>query len=202
MNTTLLSAGAAAIILAVVGGGASVLGATVPVIPTLKRQVALGLVGVAFIGLAVLLRDTTGNDGTNNDVHAYQQRVVAACHDLVQVGRELPPFSEGGTIDRDRYLAWLRGQVATSEGILSALWERPVPDELSDERTNARDDARDFSKRAQSSLRQLEQALPTRFPLFPDPPAVIQQVNTEIAASRARLNGSLSELAGEPCSPQ
>jgi hypothetical protein len=176
-----------------------VLGATVPVIPTLKRQVALGVVGVAFIVVAVLLRDNTGNGGTSDDVHAYQQRVVAACHDLAQVGGGLPPINNDGTTDRDRYLEWLRGQVATSEGILSALWERSAPDELNDERTNARNDARDFSRQAQSGLRQLEQALPTRFSLFENPPPVIQQINVELATSRERLKGSMSELAGEPC---
>lgn len=186
-------------ILAVVGGGASVFGASVPVIPTLRRQVALGLVGVAFLVAAVVLRTDNGGGGTSKDVQAYRQRVVAACRDLAQSGGGLPPFNDDGTVDRDRYLQWLREQVAASEGILKALWERPVPHEVKDERANARDDARDLAKKVQVGLNQLQQALPQRFPLIPNPPAVIQRVNTELATSSARLNGSLSELAGQPC---
>ena len=199
MNTTLVTAGVAALIIAVVGGGASVFGATVPVIPTLRRQVALGLVGVAFLVAAVLLRTDNGGGGTSKDVRAYRQRVVAACSDIAQGGGGLPPLNNDGTVDRDRFLQWLRGQLATSEGILNALWERPVPDQLKDERATAHDDARDYVKKARAGLNQLEQALPKRFSLVLNPPAVISQVNAELAAPSARLNGSMSELAGQTC---
>jgi hypothetical protein len=48
MNNVLVSAGAASIILAVVGGGAKAFGVEVPVLNSIYRQVALALVGVAF----------------------------------------------------------------------------------------------------------------------------------------------------------
>jgi hypothetical protein len=158
--------------------------------------VALGLVGVAFLVAAVLLRT---DNGDGKDVSAYRQRVVAACDDLAQAEGGLPPFNDDGTVDRDAYLEWLREVIATEDGILNALWERPVPNELKDERLNARDDARDFAKKAQVGLTQLGQALPPRFPLIPNPPPVIARVNSELATSRARLNGSMSELAGQTC---
>jgi hypothetical protein len=199
MNTTLVTAGVAALIIAVVGGGASVFGATVPVIPTLRRQVALGLVGVAFIVAAVLLRTDYGG-GTNKDVQAYRQRVLAACRDIAQPAG-LPPINDDGTVDRDPYLEWVRTRLATSEGILNALWQRPVPDQLKDEHATARDDARALVKKAKAGLNQLERALPTRFAVVPDPPAV-QQFNAGLAAPNDRLNGSMSELAGHPCTGQ
>jgi hypothetical protein len=199
VGTTLVTAGAAALIIAVVGGGASVFGATVPVIPTLRRQAALGLVGLGLLVAGFLVPSDNGGGGASKEVRAYQQRVVAACRDLVQSGGGLPPFNNDGTVDRDRYLEWLREQIATSEGILNALWERPVPDELKDERANARTDSRDLAKKAQVGLNQLKRALPGRFSLIPNPPAVISQANNELATSRASLNGSMSELAGQTC---
>jgi len=199
VNTTLVTAGVAALIIAVVGGGASVFGATVPVIPTLRRQVALGLVGVAFLVAAVLLRTDHDGGRTSKAVKAYQQLVVAACSDIAQSGGGLRPFNSDGTVDRAPYLGWLRGNVATGKEILNALWERPVPDELKDARATAHDDARDYFEKVRTGLNQLEQSLPASFPLIPNPPAVLSQVNAELAAPSARLNGSMSELAGHTC---
>jgi hypothetical protein len=204
MNTTLLTAGVAAIIIAVVGGGASVFGATVPVIPTLRRQVALGLVGVAFLAGAIVFAPDNGGGGgggTGKDVKAYRQLVVAACSDLGQ-GGGLPPVNDDGTTDRDRYIEWVRSNLATSEGILNTLWQRPVPDELKDEQANTRDDADNLVKAARAGVNQLEQALPTQFSLFQNPPPVIQQVGAKLSASSSQLNGSMSELAGQTCRTQ
>jgi len=205
MNTTLLTAGVAAIIIAVVGGGASVFGATVPVIPTLGRQVALGLVGVAFLAGAIVFAPDNGggggSGGTSKDVKAYRQLVVAACSDLAQ-GSGLPPINNDGTTDRDPYIQWVRSNLTTSEGILNTLWNRPVPDELKDEQANARDDADNLVKAARAGVNQLEQALPTQFSLFQNPPPVIQQVGAKLSASSSQLNGSMSELAGQTCRTQ
>jgi hypothetical protein len=202
MNTTLLTAGVAAIILAVVGGGASVFGATVPVIPTLRRQLALGLVGVAFLAAAVVLGTDNGGGGggTSKDVKAYQQLVVAACSDLGQ-DRGLPPIDNYGNTDRGGYIQWVRSNIATSEGILNTLWERPVPDELKDEQANARDDANNLVKAARAGVNQLEQALPAQFSVANPPPA-IQQFGAELTTASTRLNGSMSELAGQTCQTQ
>jgi hypothetical protein len=200
MSNTLLTAAAAAIILAVVGGGAKAFGVEVPVLTSRKRQAGLALVGVAFFAAAVLLRND--NDGAaGKAVQAYRQDVLAACRGLEQVGG-LPPLNHDLTVDRDPFLAWTRSQLATSVGILNAVWERPVPEDLKGERDDARDDARDLANRTRAGLDRLEQVLPTRFPYLQGRPAALQQFTTELATPSARFEASMSELAGEPCRPR
>src|SRR5262249_52992378 len=91
--------------------------------------------------------------------------------------------------------------IATSEGILNTLWNRPVPDELKDEQAKARDDANNLVKATRAGVDRFEQALPTQFSLFSLPP-VFQQVNAELSAPSSQLNGSMSELAGQTCRTQ
>jgi hypothetical protein len=81
VNEVLLTAGAAAVIIAVVGGGAKALGVEVPVLKSGRRQVALGLVGVVFLGAAVVLGDD-GNDGPDASVEGYREEVLATCRAL------------------------------------------------------------------------------------------------------------------------
>jgi hypothetical protein len=63
LNSVLLSAGVASIILAVVGGGAQAFGVTVPVLTSPKRQAALGLVGITFLVLAFAVGKEDGGAG-------------------------------------------------------------------------------------------------------------------------------------------
>jgi hypothetical protein len=200
MSNILLTAAAAAIILAVVGGGAKAFGVEVPVIASRRRQAGLALVGVAFFAAAVLLRDDSGDGGTSKQVQAYRQHVLAACRGLEQVGGT-PPLNSDLTVDRDRFLEWARAQLATSEGILSALWERPVPNDLKDERKQARRDAGDLSRRTKAGFSRLEETVPDRFSLFPNPPPALQRFSAELAAPSTRFEASMSELAGEACRP-
>lgn len=66
MNSVLLTAGVAAIILAVVGGGAQAFGVTVPVLNGIVRQAALGLAGAAFIAIAVATGHGNSGDGAKH----------------------------------------------------------------------------------------------------------------------------------------
>lgn len=202
MSNTLLTAAAASIILAVVGGGAKAFGVEVPVLASRKRQVALALVGVAFFAAAVVLReDNDGGGNTSGEVQAYRQHVLAACRGLEQV-RGLPPLNDDLTVDRDTFLEWTRGQLATSKGILSALWERRVPGDLKEERDDARGDARDLVSRTEAGLDRLEEVLPTRFGYIQGQPPELQRFSAELASPAARFEASMSELAGEPCRPR
>jgi hypothetical protein len=200
MGDILLTAAAAAIIVAVVGGGAKAFGVEVPVIASRRRQAGLALVGVAFFAAAVLLRDDNGDGGTSKQAKAYRQHLLAACRGLEEVSGT-PPLNSDLTVDRDRFLEWARGQLATSEGILSALWERPVPHDLNDERKQARRDAGDLSKRTKAELSRLEETLPARFSLLPNPPAALQRFSAALAAPATRFDASMSELAGDACRP-
>jgi hypothetical protein len=77
VNEVLLTAGVAAIIIAVVGGGAKALGIEVRALESGGRQLALGLVGVLFLGLAVALRDdgSGGEDGNRQGEPQRPQQV-------------------------------------------------------------------------------------------------------------------------------
>jgi hypothetical protein len=66
LNSVLLSAGVAAIILAVVGGGAQAFGVSVPVLTSPVRQAALGLVGVAFLIVAFAVGEQDGGAGSDD----------------------------------------------------------------------------------------------------------------------------------------
>lgn len=106
MNEVLLTAGVAAVIIAVVGGGAKALGFEVPVLESGRRQLALGLVGFVFLGAAVALRDD-GSDGPDASVQGYRQEVLATCRALP---RGQPTPTEGVTFEKDAYLDDLRTQ--------------------------------------------------------------------------------------------
>jgi hypothetical protein len=201
MSDVLLTAGAASIILAVVGGGAKALGVEVPVLTSRKRQAGLALVGIGFLAMAVLLREGNDAGGPSDDVTAYRQHVLAACRGLREVGGQSPPLNPDGTIDRDAFMAWAMSQLETSTGILDGLWERSAPDALKDERAEAKGTAADLAGRTETSLDKLEEALPTRFSLFPSPPPALAQFNAELATPSQRFEASMSELAGQPCRP-
>jgi hypothetical protein len=66
MNQVLLSAGVAAIIIAIAGGGAQAFGVKVPVLDSLFRQGLLGIAGIAFLVLAVEVGGGGGGGGGNN----------------------------------------------------------------------------------------------------------------------------------------
>jgi hypothetical protein len=75
VNSVLLTAGVAAIILAVVGGGAQAFGIKVPVLDSLYRQAALGLAGAAFIAIAVA---TGQRDGGGSEIHRHGRQIQAS----------------------------------------------------------------------------------------------------------------------------
>ena len=198
MNNVLVSAGAASIILAVVGGGAKAFGVEVPVLNSISRQVALALVGVAFLGTAFVVGDggDGGDGGVGKDVQDYRPEVLAACRSLQAGG--LPPGNSDGTFDRDSFLSWARSRLDSSESVLTALWERPVPDDLKDDAAEARRAADDWLRRARAAFAGRGGELPARFDLQ-RLLAVSDELGTELRPPAARLEASLSRLAGQEC---
>jgi hypothetical protein len=60
MSTTLLSAGLACLIAAVIGGGLKAFGVQIPVLQSLKRQVILGLLGIVLILVSFWVLPSSG----------------------------------------------------------------------------------------------------------------------------------------------
>ena len=92
MNTVLLSAGAACVIAAVVGGGLKAFNVEVPVVSSLLRQSLLFVVGAAFLVSAWVLRDSTDPPNRPDEATiAYHQLVAGACERIVSIRTaELP----------------------------------------------------------------------------------------------------------------
>jgi hypothetical protein len=197
VNEVLLTAGVAAIIAAVVGGGASAFGITVPVIQSLRRQVALGLVGVAFI-VASAVVGNGGGGGSDAGVKAYRQEVLAACRAVKSPGSPVP--SSNGTYDRDPFIAFFRSNVESSRSVLDGLWARPVPDELKGDRDGARESADRYLAQVTAAIDRLEAELPPTFDLqrgF----AALQELATRLRAPSAAVEEAMSRLADAPCTP-
>jgi hypothetical protein len=196
VNEVLLTAGVASIILAVVGGGARAFGVEVPVIDSLARQVALGLVGVVFLVAAVVVGN--GDDGGNNDqVDAYRQEVLATCRSL-GTDRGLPPIGQDGRFEHDAYISWLSRQFDASEDVLNDLWARPVPGELRDDASEARANANDLFVQSRAAVGRLSDLLPSRFDIL-GLNAASGEVRGLLDPPTARLERSMSRLAGAPC---
>jgi hypothetical protein len=207
MNEVLLSAGVAAVILAIVGGGATAFGVEVPVIPSLRRQMVLGLAGVAFVAVAVGLREPenggvvpsgrTATPVSTADVGDYRQEVLAACRALPR-GEASP--TDGTTYRRDSYISHFARQRRSFRSILKDLFDLPAPTSLANSKLAAQRAWTDIDRRWGVEIDRLETELPAQWDLF-SPPAVFQVTNDELGPPAARLERAMSRLAGAPCTP-
>ena len=202
MNDILLSAGAACVILAVVGGGATAFGVEIPVLNSVPRQVALGVVGIGFLAAAFVVgHGPPGPNPGNPAVAAYQQEVLAAC----RVAQNSPSgnaliaaANNDGTYDRDRFVAGLRDQITASSSVWQELWRHPVPDELRAKASAAQQAANDAIAQARAAVDKIPSQLPARF-TFQDFAAFAGQLTAALQAPASRLEGAMAELAGQPC---
>jgi hypothetical protein len=203
VNEVLLTAGVAAIIIAVVGGGAKALGFEVPVIESGRRQLALGLVGVVFLGAAIALREDgsngrdDGSDGPDASVQGYRQEVLAACRALP---RDPPTPTEGITFEKDAYLDHLRTQRSSWEDSLAELWDQDVPDSLQEDERAAEAATARLVESWGTALDRLEQQLPARFE-FAAAARYAQSTGAEVAAPASSWERAMSRLAGAACTP-
>lgn len=196
MNQVLLTAGVAAIIIAVVGGSAEALGVKVGPLESLRRQVALGLVGVVFLGAAVAFRDD-GSDGPDPSVQGYRQEVLATCRALP---RQEPTPNQGLTFEKDVYLDHFRTQRSSWESSLAELWEQDVPDSLGEDKRAAEAATARLVESWGVALERLDWELPNSFDLT----AAVQyaqSAQTVTAAPASSWEGAMSRLAGAACTP-
>ena len=202
MNNVLLSAGAACIIAAIVGGGAKAFGVEIPVLSSVRRQLALGIVGIGFLAAAYFVG--TGSAGPkpgNPAVAAYQQEVLAACR-AAQSGASgnalIAAANTDGTFDRDRFMTGLRDQITASSSVWQDLWRHPVPNELRAEASAARQAANDAIAQSRAAVDKIPTQLPARF-TFVEFAAFAGRLDAALRAPASRLEGAMAELAGQPC---
>jgi hypothetical protein len=202
MNSVLLSAGAACIILAVVGGGAKAFGVEVPVLSSPARQLALAVVGILFLAAAYVLRETApGSKPQDPAVAAYRQEVLAACRSAqgAASGNALFAASNNdGTFDRTRFIAALRDQLAASRDVWEQLWQRPVPRQLKEEAAAAHQAADDAIAKTEAAIDKIPGQLSRQFTLAQFA-AFANRLDAELRAPTSRFQGAMARLAGQPC---
>jgi hypothetical protein len=202
MNDILLSAGAACIIVAIVGGGAKAFGVEIPVLSSVRRQAALGIVGIGFLAAAYFVGNgSAGPKPGNPAVAAYQQEVLAACR-ASQSGTSgnalIAAANTDGTFDRDRFITGLRDQITASSSVWQDLWQHPVPNELRAEASAAQQAANDAIAQSRAAVDKIPTQLPARF-TFEEFAAFAGRLDAALRAPASRLEGAMAELAGQPC---
>ena len=195
-----MSAGAASIIVAIVGGGAKAFGVEVPIIASRGRQAALALVGVAFLATAVVLRDdgdaTRGAadaSGPSEAVADYRQDVLTACNSLT-VSSLPQKFSYESSEIR---AAWQR-DIKTYRRVFRELWAQPVPDAL-DERART---ARRTSNRTLARMDDVFTRLGGELPPTVDIETLLEfqgRAAAELTQPFVGLEAAMSRLAGRDC---
>jgi hypothetical protein len=195
VNEVLLTAGVAAIIIAVVGGGAKAFGVDIPVLQSGRRQVALGLVGVVFLGAAVLLRDDESGDGSDATVEGYRQEVLATCRALP---RDQPFPTDGAQFEKGPFLEHLGAQRTSWESALDELWQQKPPDSLQEDQQTAEAATGRLLASWADALDRLEQRLPETFDILA---AARYAREVGSVAPATRWEGAMSRLAGAPCTP-
>src|SRR5262249_49412162 len=111
VNSILLSAGAACIVLGIVGGGAKAFGVEVPILTNTARQAGLAIIGLLFLLTAYILRDDRPADAS---VAAYRQAVQAVrCTYDAEDSRSLDYLmatkDDDGTYDRAQIISGVPG---------------------------------------------------------------------------------------------
>lgn len=195
------------LILAALLGQIEALSVKIAPLATMRRRVVVGSIGLALVGAAYVLPLPGDSERRNReDVAAYQQQVLATCDRLQQIlasGDDAltPEFSDGGEIlfNRDQVLGLFNRQNAERDAALQELWNRDVPEALTDERDAAKalaDEGQAFAPVAIAFIEQLpEQVRQT------DLDELAQRVDTEHPGWRSRINAAFAALAGQTCNP-
>jgi hypothetical protein len=202
MNNVLLGAGAACVIAAIVGGGAKAFGVEIPVLSSVRRQVALGIVGIGFPAAAYVVGNgPAGSTPVDPAVTAYRQEVLAACR-TAQGGASgnalIAAANNDGTFDRSRFIAGLQDQITASSAVWEDLWRHPVPNELQAEASAARQAANDAIAQTRAAVDKIPTQLPATFTLQ-EFAAYAGKLDAALRAQASRLEGALGALAGQPC---
>lgn len=218
MNSILLTAGVACLILAVVGGGGRVLGVELRAIPQPSKLIALGLLGCGFLLGAYLLRDQptspqatqpsspqvaqpTSPQGESQQVRDYRAAVGVTCANMApKMDLFMAAGNEGGTgtFDRDRLQTALSAQIAGSQATLDQMWRRPVPKELTEDYRVAHS----VSDRYLTDTRAQITAMRTKLPKtmsFEDLQRWANDFTSKLRGSEVEFQTEMSKLAGSPC---
>jgi hypothetical protein len=203
MNTVLVTAGVVCLIAAVIGGRLKAFNIDIPPLESRGVRLTLGLLGIAFVAAAVVFRDD-GGGGSGNEAEArYQRQVVGTCNAVRTIARRSElgtpqPGPNGFTFDRDALVSTGRANLAAIERRLTLLLEKPVPDSLSSQARSVRRRKSEFMNRNRTTLNQLERTLPPRFTIE-EFNALAAPLQDAADAALARLDDSLSQLAGQDC---
>ena len=194
----MITAGVASIIIAIVGGGANVFGAEIPIIDSGRRQIALALAGAAFLAGAVFLREDAVGAGPDLTVQGYRQEVLAACRLLQQ--RQPPPQNEDGSYSRDAIIASVQNGGDRADRILDPLWERSVPESLEDDAVRAEEASNEYLQQLPEIVERVGSQLPTRF-RDRRLQAFYTALGNESSEHYGRWEAAMSRLADAPCTP-
>lgn len=197
MNEVLLTAGVAAVFIAVVGGGAKALGFEVPVLESGRRQLALGFLGLVFLGAAVVLQEESEPEGPDQAVLGYRQEVIATCEALP---RRVPGLTAGPSIEKSAYLTEWRSLRDSWHNILSELWRQDAPDSLREDKEKAQAATDRLLDGWGAALDRLERDLPPQLDLQ-RVLAATETVGKATDAPNAALLGAMRRLAQAPCAP-
>ena len=200
MSEVLLTAGVAAVFIAVVGGGAKALGFEVPGLVSGRRQLALGILGLVFIGAAVVLQERDKPDGPDPAVQRYSRQVLAACRSLPLLGPGLPA---GFSYEKNAYLNGWRTASDSWHNTLFARWNQDdAPDSLSEDIDRAKAATDNLLDALAREMKRLEQELPPRFDVLKGNEAAAS-VAAALATPMGDFQVAVSPITGdEPCAPR
>jgi hypothetical protein len=200
MNTVLLSAGAACVIAAVVGGGLKAFEIEVPVISNFGRQVLLFVVGLGFLASAYVLRDRAS--GPDEATTAYRQLAAASCQRIVKIRTAGIPIDEidltptGPRFHKTPLVQDLRRRQSGMQAELASLWARKPPESLEPQQRTAKEVSAEWLRRFGDTIRAVEASAPD--------PVTQADLNgldqSGDAGLRARANDAMTALAAQDCS--
>jgi hypothetical protein len=202
MNTVLLSAGAACVIAAVVGGGLKAFNVEVPVVSSLLRQGLLFVVGAAFLVSAWVLRDSTDLPKPPDDATiAYHQLVAGACERIVSIRTADLPLdiidvsATGVRFHKTPLINELRRRQSAMQAELDSLWAHTPPASLRSQQVLADRVAAAWLRRFGDQIRALKATAPD--PVSQADANVLEKSGD--AAMRARVNDAMTVLAAQNC---
>jgi hypothetical protein len=202
MNTVLLSAGAACVIAAVVGGGLKAFNIEVPVVSSLLRQALLFVVGAAFLVSAWVLRAPVEHqDDQDGATSTYHQLVAATCTRIVSIrAADLPldvidVSSSGVRFRKIPLVNELRRRQSAMQAELESLWAHTPPAGLTSQQSLAEQFTATWLGRFSDQIRALKA---TASDLVSQEDANVLE-NSGDAAIRARVNDAMTTLAGQNC---
>lgn len=203
MNTVLLTAGVVALLAAVIGGGLKAFDVEMPVLKSSGVRVSLGVLGIAFVGGAVMLRENSSSEAGEA---RYQRQVTATCNavrrlssrDVLGQPLRYDEAKDGFTFDRDAMLARSRAILDGRERRINLLLAKPAPDSLRSRAEAVRRQLDSYVRKTRSGLEELRSALPSSFTLRELEAAGLpyEAQSDEVAA---RLEDAMTRLADREC---